>query len=345
MAALLSRLGIFAARNPWTVIATWCLLLAVTISTFLSLGGALRNSFDVPGTASGEVVDQLAEELPETAGGTGVVVFRTVDGSAFTAPQREAVSALSESAEHLDGVEAVVDPFSTTGDRDEQRAELDAAVVQFDQALNQDGLPPEQVAELEDAAAQAALALELLDHAEGIGVLSEDESTATVNISYSASRLDLSDEVKEATVEHFEETEIVGVTVDFSAEISQGGVELFGKAEMIGLGIAAVVLIVVLGSLVAAMLPLVTALMGVAIGVSLSLSFSGAVDMASVTPVLGVMLGLAVGIDYALFIVNRHRKQLLGGASVTDSVGLATGTSGTAVVFAGTTVVIALLAL
>ena len=75
------------------------------------------------------------------------------------------------------------------------------------------------------------------------------------------------------------------------------------------------------------------------------MSLSGVVEMASVTPVLGVMLGLAVGIDYALFIVNRHRRQLMDGYGVRESIALATGTSGNAVVFAGSTVVIALLAL
>ncbi len=104
-------------------------------------------------------------------------------------------------------------------------------------------------------------------------------------------------------------------------------------------------LIVTLGSLLAAALPIVTALVGIAVGVTASLSFSGIVNMASITPVLGVMLGLAVGIDYSLFIVYRHRKQLLRGVPVRESIGLATGTSGTAVVFAGSTVIVALLAL
>ena len=81
------------------------------------------------------------------------------------------------------------------------------------------------------------------------------------------------------------------------------------------------------------------------IGVVGSLAFSGIVTMASVTPVLGVMLGLAVGIDYSLFIVNRHRKQLLHGTEPVESIALANGTSGNAVVFAGTTVIVALLAL
>ena len=104
---------------------------------------------------------------------------------------------------------------------------------------------------------------------------------------------------------------------------------------MVGLVIAAIVLFVMLGTLVGAGLPILTALVGVGIGVLAALSLSGVVEMVSVTPVLGVMLGLAVGIDYSLFIVNRHRRQLMEGYGLRESIGLATGTSGNAVVFAG----------
>ena len=98
-----------------------------------------------------------------------------------------------------------------------------------------------------------------------------------------------------------------------------------------------------LGTLIGAGLPILSALVGVGIGVLAALSLSGVVEMVSVTPVLGVMLGLAVGIDYSLFIVNRHRRQLKEGYGLRESISLATGTSGNAVVFAGMTVFIALL--
>ena len=114
---------------------------------------------------------------------------------------------------------------------------------------------------------------------------------------------------------------------------------------MVGLVIAAIVLIAMLGTLVGAGLPILSALVGVGIGVLAALSLSGVVEMVSVTPVLGVMLGLAVGIDYSLFIVNRHRRQLKEGYGLRESISLATGTSGNAVVFAGMTVFIALLGL
>src|SRR5699024_8189186 len=86
-------------------------------------------------------------------------------------------------------------------------------------------------------------------------------------------------------------------------------------------------------------------LAGVAVGLGAAFSLSAVVEMTSVTPVLAVMLGLAVGIDYSLFILNRHRTQLAQGMGVRDSIALATGTAGNAVTFAGGTVIIALAAL
>jgi len=404
LASLLFRLGSFAARKAWTVIVSWVIILGLGVGAFLTLGGTLSNSFDIPGTASGAVTDQLAEKLPDTAGGTGTVVYQTTDGSAFTEQQKQEISALAKSAEDLDGVASVIDPFDAQQQQAVQaqdladgkdqieggRAQLDAGQTQLDEGRTQleagldqlttarsqaeaGGAPAQQLAaldaQIEALNAQAAqldaqqktiddsraeldanvekvdLGSTLLDLTNGIGVVSEDGSTAIVNVSFEDPRLELSEEVKQGTIEHFESSPIEGVEVDFGTDIAQGVPEIFGVGEAIGLAFAAVVLIVMLGTLIGAALPIVTAVVGVGVGVTASLAFSGVVDMASVTPVLGVMLGLAVGIDYSLFIVNRHRKQLLNGVPVRESIGLATGTSGTAVVFAGTTVIVALLAL
>lgn len=404
MASLLYRLGSFAARKAWTVIVSWILILGLGVGAFLTLGGTLSNSFDIPGTASGAVTDELAEKLPDSAGGTGTVVYRTTDGSAFTDEQKQEISDLAASAEDLDGVASVIDPFDAQqqqtdraqelADGEKQiadgRTQLDTAQTQLDEGraqieagltqlaatrtqAEQAGAGPEQLAAidaqvaalnaqaaeleaqnakldqsritLQENADQAELGSTLLDLADGIGVVSEDGSTAIVNVSFVDPRLELSEEVKQGTIDHFASAPVEGTEVDFGTDIAQGVPEIFGVGEAIGLVFAAIVLIVMLGSLIAAALPIVTAIVGVGVGVTASLAFSGVVDMASVTPVLGVMLGLAVGIDYSLFIVNRHRKQLLAGVPVRESIGLATGTSGTAVVFAGTTVIVALLAL
>ncbi|MBE7955330.1 MMPL family transporter [Microbacterium oxydans] len=404
MASLLYRLGSFAARKAWTVIVSWVLVLGLGVGAFLTLGGTLSNSFDIPGTASGAVTDELADKLPDTAGGTGTVVYSTKDGSPFTDEQKQAISDLAVSAEDLDGVARVIDPFDAQKQQEEQaqkltdgqtqvadgRTQLDAAQTQLDDGraqleagltqltaartqAEQAGAGSAQLAALDaqiaavnaqlaqvaaqnaqldqsritldDNADQVQLGSTLLDLADGIGVVSDDGSTAIVNISFVDPRLELSEEVKQGAIDHFESAPIDGVEVDFGTDIAQGVPEIFGVGEAVGLAFAAIVLIVMLGSLIAAALPIVTAIVGVGVGVTASLAFSGIVNMASVTPVLGVMLGLAVGIDYSLFIVNRHRKQLLAGVPVRESIGLATGTSGTAVVFAGTTVIVALLAL
>ncbi len=135
-----------------------------------------------------------------------------------------------------------------------------------------------------------------------------------------------------------------GVQPDYSVEITQD-TKLIGPGEVIGLVVAALVLVIMLGTLIAAGLPLTVALFGVGIGLAGAMTATVFYDMNTMTPSLALMLGLAVGIDYALFIVNRHRGQLLRGMELHESIGRAVGTAGNAVIFAGATVVIALAAL
>ncbi|MCE1179898.1 MAG: MMPL family transporter [Micrococcales bacterium] len=119
-----------------------------------------------------------------------------------------------------------------------------------------------------------------------------------------------------------------------------------GGHEAIGLGIAVIVLLLTLGSLVAAGLPVLTALVGVFIGVGGAYALSANYVMTTSTPALGLMIGLAVGIDYALFIIHKHRTLIMReGLPAREAMGRALGTAGSAVLFAGLTVVIALLAL
>ena len=120
---------------------------------------------------------------------------------------------------------------------------------------------------------------------------------------------------------------------------------LGGVGEIIGFAVAALVLLITFGSLVAAGLPLLTALIGVVIGIMGITAATGFVDMDSAVPTVALMLGLAVGIDYALFIISRHRAQLFEGMDPEESAARAVGTAGSAVVFAGATVVIALASL
>ncbi|WP_350275953.1 MMPL family transporter [Kribbella sp. HUAS MG21] len=122
----------------------------------------------------------------------------------------------------------------------------------------------------------------------------------------------------------------------------KAGIPEIGATEVIGVAVAAVVLIVTFGSLVAAGMTLLTALLGVLAGMAGLFIVTAFTDVSSTAPILALMLGLAVGIDYSLFISSRHRTQLGEGMDPEESVARATATAGSAVLFAGATVVIAL---
>ena len=233
--------------------------------------------------------------------------------------QAEAAGAAEQMAPELDAEQAKID---------ESRKELDA-----------------KRSELEAQASEAERGAKLMQLADGIRMVSEDGSVAIATVVFDEPILEVPTEAKDGVVAAFHDEPIDGVKVYESVEMLEAAPSLFGPSEAIGLGVAAVVLVVMLGTLIGAGLPIINALVGVAIGALVTMSLSGIVQMASITPILGLMLGLAVGIDYSLFIVNRHRRQLKDGYTVDESIALANGTSGNAVVFAGTTVLIALLAL
>jgi RND superfamily putative drug exporter len=199
--------------------------------------------------------------------------------------------------------------------------------------------------ELEAGNARLALAKRQLAASHGMRFVSEDGKAAIAQVQFNTSINALAPAVRQQVQDIAQEVSAAGVTALASKEITEDVSELFGISEIIGIAVAALVLIVMLGTLIAAGLPLLMALVGVGVGVGGTFALSGAVDMSSISPMLALMLGLAVGIDYSLFIVNRHRGQLLAGMDAEESVALATGTSGNAVLFAGLTVIIALAAL
>src|ERR671932_187786 len=139
-----------------------------------------------------------------------------------------------------------------------------------------------------------------------------------------------------------EDAGVGALPVEVTGQAIQAPPHVGGPAEVIGVVVALVVLAVTYGSLVVAGLNLLTALVGVGIGVLGITVATGFTDLSSTTPILAAMLGLAVGIDYALFIISRFRQELRRGADVATAVATAVGTAGSAVVTAGLTVVIAL---
>ncbi|MGW0970863.1 MMPL family transporter [Streptomyces sp. NPDC002516] len=177
-----------------------------------------------------------------------------------------------------------------------------------------------------------------------VHAVSKDGSIAYASVKYEVSGMELKDASKDALKAAAEDARHAGLTVEVGGDALQATPET-GSSEVIGIAIAAVVLVITFGSLIAAGLPLLTALIGVGIGVSTITALASALDLGTTTSTLAMMIGLAVGIDYALFIVSRYRAELAEGREREDAAGRAVGTAGSAVVFAGLTVVIALVGL
>lgn len=177
-------------------------------------------------------------------------------------------------------------------------------------------------------------------------LLSEDAQTVMYQIQLATQVEDMSDEALAQLIDVAQQgAKEMGIDA-FVGESLKPQKAPLGGGEIFGLLVAALVLILTLGSLRAAGLPLLTALVGVGIGLGGALALSHSIELTSATPVLALMVGLAVGIDYALFIVNRARRLILHqNKSAYAATGQAVGTAGSAVVFAGVTVIIALAAL
>ncbi|WP_089101631.1 MMPL family transporter [Streptomyces hyaluromycini] len=174
------------------------------------------------------------------------------------------------------------------------------------------------------------------------GTVDKAASTAFATVTYKAASKDLTDATKDNLRKAVDEARHAGLTVDVGGPVLADDAAAGGSGELIGVVIAAVVLLVTFGSLAAAGLPLLTAVLGVGISTVSIMALGSTLGLSTTSSSLASMLGLAVGIDYALFVVSRYREERGHGHSPQEAAGRAVGTAGSAVVFAGLTVVIAL---
>ena len=301
----LYKLGRSAARRPWTVIGVWLLASVLVIGAAGVFGQELEDAFEVPGLDSQQAMDLLAAAESDSAGLTAQMVVKPLDDTATFFESPSARTALLE---------------------------IQGAVA---------GLP--KVLGTSDPAGALALGPEA---AISSGAVSPDGRIALIRIQYP-----VIDELDAGDLENLKE---LGVAARESSplQVETSG-ELFfsfeegetGAGEMIGLIAAVVILLFAFGSLIAMGLPIGMALFGLAIGVSSMSLLAYLIDVPSWAPQLAAMIGLGVGIDYALFLVTRHREFLDRGMTVVEAAGRAVATAGQAVVFAGGTVVIAILGL
>jgi RND superfamily putative drug exporter len=172
--------------------------------------------------------------------------------------------------------------------------------------------------------------------------VSADGSTAYATVDYEVAPSDLTDGSRAALGEAADLARAEGLTVEAGGSALEADEGPGGVSELLGIAVAAVVLLVTFGSVTAAGMPLLTALVGAAVSLCGILLLGHPLGLTSDTLTLGMMLGVAVGIDYALFVISRYREERGRGRSPQDAAGRAVGTAGSAVVFAGLTVVIAL---
>lgn len=330
MASLLYRIGSFSFRRWPVVVAVW--LVAIIGAGVLagSVAKPFVNSFSIPGIASLEAQTTQQELFPGTPDAqdqaTANVVVQAPEGQTLRDP--EVAASVDELVGELRRLPQLPDDAPIANP-------VQIAQAQFQMAV--DGAveagQPRLVAE--------ANARELLP-------LSEDGRTGVISFDFDvASPADVEESTREQLLDDLADARDAGLTAEVNGTGMQAVPSVGGPAEASGIAVAAVVLVITFGSLVAAGLPILVGLIGVGLGVAGILATTSFIDMNSTTLILAVMIGLAVGIDYTLFILSRYRAELrrTGAASPQErrhAAARAVGTAGSAVVFAGLTVIIAL---
>ena len=377
MTGALRTLGLTAARHARATIVLWLVFLTLAGVGALTLARGATASYTMPGASFEAVREDLQAKIPDNGISSGYVVLEAESG--FNDTQKQAIGQAITTIDQLPEVAGSLDPFvaadavtQASVQLEDAKAQLAQAKAQIDEGQAQldtakaalpEGLSAEEIAALapdlatqETALAEARTTLRAnqdkvdaaqreLDAAADANMVSEDGTAAIVNIAFNQDTNSLPTSVREEVFSTFDTLKDTGLTVNYSYELDQDVSDVFGISEIIGLVVAFIVLLITLGAVVAAGLPLVLALIGAGTAVALVYTSTAFIGMTATDPVLALMLGLGVGIDYALLILYRFREELRDGEDVLDAVGTANSTAGHSVLFAGMTNIIALSAL
>ncbi|WP_138750925.1 MMPL family transporter [Paenibacillus sinopodophylli] len=334
MSTFLYRLGKSAYTKPWYFIVSWIAILGIVLALLGVNGIHVTSEMKIEGTESQKVLDQLTAELPEASGGQASIVFTAPEGERLDTAER--LSSITEAVNKVYQLDYVINPIELAAQAGASMTDAAAQGSQAAQGEAAAGTVQENAGELPPYGPL------MVDGAPVPGVmLASDGRVAMFQFQFTVQQMSLPETVPGLVIDAVMPVEQAGITVLPSDSLSTK--PAIGSTEAIGIAVAAVVLFMTLGSVVAAGLPLLTALMGVGISVGGAFAFSNVFHMTDLTPVLALMVGLAVGIDYSLFIVNRQRRMILEqGLSAREAASRAVGTAGSAVFFAGLTVIIAL---
>ncbi|WP_408931739.1 MMPL family transporter [Corynebacterium sp. YSMAA1_1_D6] len=352
MSAFLYRLGSWSYRKVWPFLAFWLVLLIALGGLAAGFAKSPNPNFSMPDMDSTVTQDEMMErfgtETDAMSEPSGSVLIQAPEGKTLEDPEvaGDVDKLLGELKDTgvLTDTDALVSPVMAAAGMQQQMSEKMAA----------QGMPQEQIDK----------------NLQQLSPLSADKRTGTVSVTFDADNvMDIPADDLTAVTDVLKDFDDNGsdLTVKYSGNAFSGAAEsMNGSAELIGIIVAAVVLLITFGSFVAAGMPLISAVIGVGIGilgVQLCTLFTDTIS--DMTPTLASMIGLAVGIDYALFIVNRFRNELITSSGLNNlspkelaqelkkmdkatrahAMGIALGTAGSSVVFAGITVVIALTAL
>ncbi len=328
MAHALYRLGRLAHRR-WPVFIVGWLIVLIGIGTAAStIAKPMSDQFTIPGIPSEQAQDLQQELFPNSPDpmdqATGTVVVSAPKGEKLSDPQN--MQKVEKLVTDLRDVPQAGSPKQFVG----PVIAAKGVQQQYQKAAQAQGMP-EPVAK---------------DNAAAVSPLSDDGRIGLIQWTFDADSItDVEPATQDAVHDVVDDARDSGLKVEVTGSGMQGMPDMGVTSELIGVAVALLVLVLTFGSLVAAGLPILTALVGVGIGTLGVTAATAFVDLGTTTPILATMLGLAVGIDYALFILSRYRTELRHTEDRGHAMGLAVGRAGSAVVFAGMTVIIALVAL
>lgn len=308
---MLERIGCWIARRHWAVIIAWVVVLVALGAWASGHSGKPVDQFAIPGVQSQEALDLLQRDFPAAAGTSAQVVFQAPSGKLTDAANAAAIGATVANLQKLPNVSSVSNPLSpqpVSITFDEGKPQLETALT----LLNGD----------------ATVGYAVTSFSTGIG--STEQATDTY----------------EQIVVATQPARAAGLSVNYGGPITDAGnapqSTVSDHADQLGLLMAVVILLIALGSAASMSVPIGVAIVAVTTATMVADILMSSFTIGTVAPILGTMIGLGVGIDYSLFIVSRHRQNLADGMEVEASIGKAVRTSGSAVLFAGVTVCIAL---
>ena len=322
-------LSAWAVRRPVLALISWFVALVALLGLGTQLGGEFNDSFDLPDTESKVATDLLFSSGTDTSrvDGGATVVWSPDSGAAVDPATAARVVPVLEEIAALPSVTCVTNPFDPQG-----------------VSLGSDCPAPA----IDMAALSALTPEEMQTLAQQFSTVSPDGTVAYAQVNFTTGpngELEVGAEDAKAIIAAVEGLNADGLRAGAQGQVLEFAGQEPPSSEAIGLLVAIIILLVAFGSIVAAGMPIVVALIGLTMGQMGVLLVANFLDVATFAPTLAAMIGLGVGIDYALFVVNRYRQALLHGREPKRAAMEAVETAGRAVLFAGSTVIIALLGL